>query len=434
LERPNLYRWQFTPGVYDDFPRKGLSAWTLQEIKGCNTALDQNLCYVVSVQDDSSNSTPNSRHDRSSADSRVVLGTPERSPVPHNLEEYPDDLAAGLCHDFDLRDPVGHLQQVTERLQDFRHHLEQRERDFRAVIKQQNATIEKLKRDLKARDDVASGMDELLSSLGRLRTENANLKAQIDGLEDQNAKIKGQNNEVKAQIDGLKDQNTKLKEQNNEVRAQNDALRTTKDELKAQHDQLKTRQIDAKQQFSSEKAGLKAENMKLNTKQLVLEKQVYTFQRLYANSKKRLPSCHTCEENLKEVNEFFEATLRNLPDQDCDSYTPTNKALGHIQAHLDENFRLSKTGQNAGAELTGRPTGTIMRQEKNDIFKSFLRDPIDSNDPKVPAKPSSMQAPSSKRKPTEEPQHHDPKRQRNDSKVSKKGPKLSIIERITDRM
>jgi chromosome segregation ATPase len=225
-------------------------------------------------------------------------------------------------------------------LHEFRHHLEQRERDLRADIKQQNATIEKLKNDLKRQEDKASGVDELLSSLGRWRTENASLKEQIDVLKDQNAKLKGQNSEV---------------------RAQNDELKTKRDKLKMQHDQLKKRQIDLKQQFSSEKAGLKTENMKLNTKQLVLEKQVHTFQRLYANCKKRLPSCDTCEKNLKEVNEFFEATLRNLPGQDWDSYTPTNKALGHIHTHLEESFRLSNTGQNAEADLTGRPTGTTLR-------------------------------------------------------------------------
>jgi hypothetical protein len=263
-----------------------------------------------------------------------------------------------------------------------------------------------LKEDLKERGKVATGMEKVLSVLAELETDNVNLKAQIDVLKDQNAKLKGQNSEV---------------------RAQNDELKTKRDELKIQHDQLKTRQIDSKQQFSSEKAGLKAENMKLNTKQLVLEKQVHTFQRLYANCKRRLPSCDICEKNHKEVNEFFEATLRNLPDQDWDWYTTTNKALGHIQTHLDETFRLSNTAQNSGADLTGRLTGTIKRQEKNDIFKSFIHNPAGSNDPKFPVKSSSMQPPLSKRKPTEEPQHHDPKRQRNESKVSKKIPNFRLL-------
>jgi hypothetical protein len=113
---------------------------------------------------------------------------------------------------------------------------------------------------------------------------------------------------------------------------------------------------------------------------------VYLRLRRYANCKRRLPSCDTCEENLKEVNEFFEATLRNLSDQDWDSYM-------------------------------------TMRQGENDIFPLFVHHPINSNDPKFPAKSSSssMQAPSIKRKPTEESlQHHDPKRHRNDSKVSRK--------------
>jgi hypothetical protein len=192
LERPNLYRWQFTPGAYDEFPEKGLSAWTLQEIKDCNTALDQKLCYVVSVQDESRNSSSNPRHDRSSADSRVVLGSPERSPAPRKLEKQPDNLATGLCRDFDLHVPVEHFEQFLDGLHEYRHslaqraqHLEQRERNFRAEIHQQNATIETLKEDLKEREKVGTGMKKFLSVLAELETENVNLKAQIDVLKHQ---------------------------------------------------------------------------------------------------------------------------------------------------------------------------------------------------------------------------------------------------------
>jgi myosin heavy subunit len=364
----------------------------------------------VSVQDEASNSTPNPCHDRSSADSRVVLGSPERSPAPRNREKQSDNLATGLCHDFDLHVPVGHFEQFLDGLHEYRHnleqraqHLEQRERNFRAEIHQHKATIEKLKEDLKKRESIATGMEKFLSLLAGLEAENVNLKAQLDGLKDENAKLEGQNNEVGAQ---------------------NDELNTEKDDLKGQLDQLEKKQIDFKQKFSSEKARLKAENMKLNTKQLVLEKQVYTFQRLYDKSRRFLPSCHTCDENFKRVTEFFEATLQNLPAQDWDSYTPMNETLSHIQTHHppDEIFKLSKTApaQNAGADLTPRSTVTTARQEKNDIFKQFGPHPTDSNDPKFPPKFPSIQAQSSKRKPTEEPQHQDPKRQRNDSKVSQR--------------
>jgi ParB-like chromosome segregation protein Spo0J len=373
------------------------------------------------VRDEASNCTPNPRHDRSSAGS-VILGSPERSPGPDEHEEHSGDLATGLRHDFDyLRDSIGQLELVADGLHEFHNRIEQRERDFRAEIEQQNITIDKLKKKVKEQDDVASGMGEIVSSLGKLRTENADLKAQIDE---------------------LKGQNEKFKERNSKAKAQNDELRAKEDELKVQHDELMTKKADSERQLSSEKAGLKAENAKLKTKQLILEKQVYTFQRLYVNSKKCLPSCDTCDENLKQVNEFFAATLQNLPDQDWDSYTPTNNAIGHIKSHHDAPFRLSNAVQNAGGHLTGRPTGSTTqngqsnenvrnnqqdpRHEKSAPietlwFKNLLRD-NGRNSPKPPAKSMSTQA--TKRKPTEEPQHHDPKRQRNDSKVSKEMSKL----------
>ena len=136
---PNYNTWQFSP-TYPEFADKGISTWSLEEIKACNNALVKGHLVPIDTRDSNSKAskkTRQSRHVALPSDQAVDLGTPEGdADEDETLSEmswprHDEPVSWPILHQNQNNEPV--FNKSTCGLDDLINTLEERNKEWKAV-------------------------------------------------------------------------------------------------------------------------------------------------------------------------------------------------------------------------------------------------------------------------------------------------------------
>jgi len=135
--------WQFS-NAYPSFPEKGISTWSLAQIKDCNKALENGLFSAVSTSDSDSRA---SKRPRSSSHTPRVFENNRHDTQAENPEPVtpPDSTRSHL--DSDQRNTQ--WKDLNLQLQESR----QREKDLQATVAKQAARIAELEKKIAGQAD-----------------------------------------------------------------------------------------------------------------------------------------------------------------------------------------------------------------------------------------------------------------------------------------